>query len=340
MADVSSLGEYKVVVTADYSQLQNQFKAMSELVSQTAKAMSQSLDGAINTMSSNMVSQLKTMTTSIKDAFGGMDSTIKEAGKSVEGLTKTTQEVGSSVQRSGSSARAGSEGFKAYAAQVRAAEKAEQDFRKMSGKAILAAEERDIAGRTAQHKAFWQEQVKQEQALERQRQAEFAQQQRRISQLQTQYNVAYAEINKYLQTHAKMSEAVFVRLQGKIQAISAEMQRLGAMPTVRNPLAGMNFSDYEKQFGKLDDMMKSLKHHLTWMASAAAIGITFGIPAKTISTIAEVEKQMAAMRQVNHDVNASQEVLNKTTQDFIGIAQQYGHSVDDIIKAGKLQIAA
>jgi hypothetical protein len=49
---------------------------------------------------------------------------------------------------------------------------------------------------------------------------------------------------------------------------------------------------------------------------------------------------MAAMRQVNHDVNASQEVLNKTTQDFIGIAQQYGHSVDDIIKAGKLQIAA
>jgi hypothetical protein len=34
------------------------------------------------------------------------------------------------------------------------------------------------------------------------------------------------------------------------------------------------------------------------------------------------------MKQVNHDVNSSQEVLNKTTQDFIGIAQQYGHSVD------------
>jgi TP901 family phage tail tape measure protein len=98
----------------------------------------------------------------------------------------------------------------------------------------------------------------------------------------------------------------------------------------------MNYADYEKQFSKFSDMIKSLKHHMTWMASAAAIGVTFGIPAKTISTIADVEKQMAAMKQVNHDVNSSQEVLNKTTQDFIGIAQKYGHSVDEIIKAGTL----
>jgi TP901 family phage tail tape measure protein len=72
------------------------------------------------------------------------------------------------------------------------------------------------------------------------------------------------------------------------------------------------------------------------MASATAIGAVIGIPAQTIHTIAEVEKQMAAMRQVNHDVNSNQVVLNKTTQDFIGIAQQYGHSVDEIIKAGTL----
>jgi TP901 family phage tail tape measure protein len=133
-----------------------------------------------------------------------------------------------------------------------------------------------------------------------------------------------------------MSESVFIRLQGRLQAITAEMQRLGAMPAMRNPLAGMNYADYEKRFSKFSDMIQSLKHHLTWMASAMAIGVTFGVPAKTISTIADVEKHMAAMRQVNHDVNESQVILNKTAQDFIGIAQQYGHSVDEIIKAGTL----
>ena len=107
-----------------------------------------------------------------------------------------------------------------------------------------------------------------------------------------------------------------------------------------NPLAGMNFNQYASQFSKWNDFFASFKHHITWMASAAAIGTAFAIPTETISTYAKVEKEMAAMRQVNHDVNSSQEVLNKTTQDFIGIAQQYGHSVDEIIQAGKLQLAA
>jgi hypothetical protein len=49
---------------------------------------------------------------------------------------------------------------------------------------------------------------------------------------------------------------------------------------------------------------------------------------------------MAQMKQVNEGVRNEQEVLNKTTQDFIGIAQKYGHSVDEIIKAGKLKLAA
>jgi hypothetical protein len=125
-----------------------------------------------------------------------------------------------------------------------------------------------------------------------------------------------------------------------LTAFSNELRALGATPALANPLGNQTYKEYASQFGKLGDMIKSIRHHLTWMASAAAIGVTFGIPAKTISTIAEVEKQMAAMKQVNHDVNSSQEVLNKTTQDFIGIAQQYGHSVDEIIKAGKLKLAA
>ena len=131
---------------------------------------------------------------------------------------------------------------------MREAEKAEAQFRAMQGKSILKAEERDIAGRTAQHKAFWEEQVKQERELERQRQAEARRQAQRIAQLQTQYRVAYEEINKYLQTHAKMSEAVFIRLQGRINALGNEIRRLGSDPAIANPLKGLDYNRYASQF--------------------------------------------------------------------------------------------
>jgi TP901 family phage tail tape measure protein len=133
-----------------------------------------------------------------------------------------------------------------------------------------------------------------------------------------------------------MSEAVFIRLQGRLTAFSNELRALGATPALANPLGNQTYKEYASQFGKLGDMLKSIRHHLTWMASATAIGVTFGIPAQTIHTIAEVEKQMAQMKQVNEGVRNEQEVLNKTTQDFIGIAQKYGHSVDEIIKSGVL----
>jgi hypothetical protein len=161
-------------------------------------------------------------------------------------------------------------------------------------------------------------------------------QSQRIAQLQTQYRVAYEEINKYIHSNTKMSEAVFIRLQGRITAIGDEIRRLGALPPMANPLEGKDFDKYSSQFSKWTDFFASLKHHVTWMASAAAIGLTLGIPAKTVSTIAEVEKQMAQMKQVNEGVRNEQEILNKTTQDFIGIAQKYGHSVDEIIKSGVL----
>jgi TP901 family phage tail tape measure protein len=98
----------------------------------------------------------------------------------------------------------------------------------------------------------------------------------------------------------------------------------------------MNYADYEKRFSRFSDMMNSLKHHMTWMASAVAMGTAIAIPTKLVSTIAEVEKQMAQMKQVNEAVKDSQEVLNKTTQDYIGIAQEYGASVNEVIKAGML----
>ena len=330
MADVGSLGEYKVVVTADYSQLQAQFKAMAELAKQTATAMAQSLDKTLGAMNSSMVSQLNTMTNSMQNAFSGMDKTVNSAGKSVEKLSTTTQ-------RSGSSARAGSEGFKAYASAVREAEKAEQNFRKQQGQAILAAEERAIAGRTAAHKAAWQEIVKQEQAIDKQRQADHTRQQQRIRSLQTQYNVAYAEINKYLQTHAKMSEAVFIRLQGKISAIAAEMRRLGAMPVMRNPLEGMDYDKYASQFSRLNDALKSLKHHLTWMASAVAIGGIIGIPiavSKAIESFdalqTKIMQNMELADQYEGNTQKLHSDMNRMGEAAKTMAQGFGVSLNEV----------
>ena len=323
-----SLGQYKVVVTADYTQLQSQFKAMTDVINQTTSAISQSLDKSFVAMGASMASHVRTMTNTMQDAFNGVKRTVDDASSSTEKITEP-------LQRASSSARRGAEGFKDYAARVREAEKAEQQFRAMQGKSILAAEERAIAGRTAAHKAFWEEQVRNERKAEQEKQRAANQQAQRIRTLQTQYRIAYEEINKYLQSHAKMSEAVFLRLQGRISAIGKELNTLGGAK-IANPLAGMNYNQYASQFSKWNDFFTSFKHHITWMASAAAIGTAFAIPAETIGTYARVEKEMAAMRQVNHDVNSSQEVLNKTTQDFIGIAQQYGHSVDEIIQAGTL----
>ena len=44
MADVGSLGQYKVVVTADYSQLQSQFKAMSDYIADMTKSITSNLN--------------------------------------------------------------------------------------------------------------------------------------------------------------------------------------------------------------------------------------------------------------------------------------------------------
>jgi len=299
-------------------------KAQAEAVKQVAKEQA------------NVVKQLSS--SAGNTGYGDYARRVREEAKAEADFRKQQGQANLAAEERAIAGRTAAHkaGWEEIIKQEKIAAQEAENFRKQQGQAILAAEERAIAGRTAQHKAAWQEIVKQEDALDRQKQTEHNRNQQRIKQMQTQYNVAYAEINKYLQAHAKMSEAVFIRLQGKLQAITAEMQRLGAMPVIKNPLANMNYADYEKQFGKFGDMMESLKHHLTWMASATAIGVTFGIPAQTIHTIAEVEKQMAQMKQVNEGVRNEQEVLNKTTQDFIGIAQKYGHSVDEIIKSGVL----
>jgi predicted nucleic acid-binding Zn-ribbon protein len=98
MADVGSLGEYKVVVTADYSQLKTQFDAMSNFVSSTTKVMSDNLNKTMGGINATMISQLKTTVDQLKKSFDGLDTTTKKGG----------------------------DGFKSYAQQIKETEKAAQ----------------------------------------------------------------------------------------------------------------------------------------------------------------------------------------------------------------------
>ena len=349
MADVGSLGQYKVVVTADYSQMQAQFKAMADLVNQTAKTMSQSLDNAIGAMSTNMVSQLNTMTNTMRNAFSGAEGVVRNFNSTIQSAGQTAETVSNTVQRS-------SEGFASYARQIQQAQAEIQNInRAMQQMRLEMARgvnpeganvdayrrlEQELQRVRAEYNRLRDTATQGERQIDREQQNTHIRQSRRISQLATQYRVAYEEINKYLQSHAKMSEAVFIRLQGRMTALGNELQRLGATPPMPNPLAGIDFDKYASQFGHLEDAVKSLKHHMTWMASAVAIGGLIGLPVVISEATKEFEAlntkimqnlELANQYRGNHAaLSADVEKLGKVAQDY---AKGFGMSVHEVQEA-------
>jgi TP901 family phage tail tape measure protein len=176
-----------------------------------------------------------------------------------------------------------------------------------------------------------------ERRTDRQREQSASRQQQRIAHLQTQYRVAYEEVNKYLQSHTKMSEAVFVRLQGRLTAIGNEIRRLGALPPMTNPLEGMNYEQYVSGFSKLEDVLKSVKHHLMWMASAAVIAAGFGIPAGVSKAIEAFDalqtKIMQNMELANQYDGNSQKLhtdMNRMDEAAKTMAQGFGVSLNEV----------
>lgn len=406
MADVSSLGQYKVVVTADYSQLKSQFEAMTKLVQDTTKAMAESIDKSMGAMNTAMNTQLKSMVTSMQNAFSGADTTVKSFGESVTKAAGETAKAGETVRKGG-------EGFKTYAQQVREAErevqKSYQTLQDLQNKLQIV---RNTPAKTSSDYLYRQNEEQKIEAAIRAQQAEYdrlrqkldqlkatqeqyknsvnqtaiaakqaeralvqgakdeqnlmrqnarllegevrsrtqgeaqvnrVQQQtanaqsRRIAHLQTQYRVAYEEANKYLQTHAKMSEAVFIRLQGRLTAIGNEIRRLGAMPPMTNPLEGMNYEQYVSGFSKLEDVLKSVKHHLMWMASAAVIAAGFGIPAGVSKAIEAFDalqtKIMQNMELANQYDGNSQKLhtdMNRMGEAAKTMAQGFGVSLNEV----------
>ena len=99
MADVGSLGQYKVVVTADYSQLQSQFKAMADFVTSTTKSMTDSVNQSMSGMNATMLSQLRTTVDQLKKSFEGLGEAPKKAGDGFKSYTKQINEATKEMQK-------------------------------------------------------------------------------------------------------------------------------------------------------------------------------------------------------------------------------------------------
>lgn len=363
MADVGSLGQYKVVVTADYSQLQTNFKAMADFVTSTTKSMTDSVNKSMNGMNAAMLSQLQTTVEQLKKSFEGLGDAPRKAGdgfksyaqqikETEKAAQKCHQEIGALQEKMATSSmsqtdlarldqlkakfrelREHADSLKAAQADYNMRIKETQNLETMAAKAKKQADQEGLRSLREEARARQSEQARvasQEQTLHNQRQ-------RRIAQLQTQYRVAYEEANKYLQTHAQMSEAVFIRLQGRLTAFSAQLQALGAMPAIANPLAGMNYQQYISGFSKLNDVLKSVKHHLMWMASAAVIGAGFGIPlgvSKAIESFDALQtKIMQNMELANQYDGNTQKLhtdMNRMGEAAKTMAQGFGVSLNEV----------
>ncbi len=363
MADVSSLGQYKVVVTADYSQLQANFKAMADFVTSTTKSMTDSVNKSMSGMNAAMLSQLQTTVDQLKKSFEGLGDAPKKAGDGFKSYAQQIKEAEKAAQKCHQEITALQEkmatssmsqtdlarldALKAKFREVREhvdnLKNAQADFNMriketqnleaMAAKAKKQADQEGLRSLREEAKARQTEQARatsQEQSLHSQRQ-------RRIAQLQTQYRVAYEEANKYLQTHAKMSEAVFIRLQGRLTAIGNEIRSLGAMPSIANPLANIDYEQYISGFSRLGDVLKSVRHHLMWMASAAVIGAGFGIPmgvSKAIESFdalqTKIMQNMELADQYEGNTQKLHTDMNKMGEAAKTFAQGFGVSLNEV----------
>ena len=364
MADVGSLGQYKVVVTADYSQLQSQFKAMTTFINDSTKQITESLNKSMGAINATMIAQLQTSVNSLKRAFDGLDDTTKKGGdgfksyasqirKAEKAAQKCHQEITSLQEKMATSSvtdskdiarldqlkaqfrdiRQQTDQLKAAQADYNMRIKETANLEAMAAKAKKQADQEGLKALREQAKARQDEQSRQA----RQDQALAAQRQRDIRRLTTQYKVAYEEINKYMQAHAKMSEAVFIRLQGRITSFGNQIRELGAVPPIANPLEGLNYEQYVSGFSKLNDVLKSVRHHLMWMASAAIIGAGFGIPmgvSKAIESFdalqTKILQNIELANQYAGDTNKLHSAVNQMGEAAKVYAQGFGVSLAEV----------
>lgn len=105
----NDLGEYKVVITADYSQLAAQMQAVADAVSNSAKNISSQMSG----MASEVKSQVSGITSATKSSMQESSGAIKKMGEEVnninlDGVSSSTERMKESMSRSSEAMRSAS----------------------------------------------------------------------------------------------------------------------------------------------------------------------------------------------------------------------------------------
>jgi TP901 family phage tail tape measure protein len=106
---------------------------------------------------------------------------------------------------------------------------------------------------------------------------------------------------------------------------------------MRNPLEGMDYEQHIGAWGRLSDAIKSVRHHLTWMASAVAIGGIIGIPVAVSKAIesfdalnTKIMQNMELANQYEGNTARLHSDMNKMGEAARTMAQGYGLSVNEV----------
>ncbi|MMZ53731.1 hypothetical protein D1872_155320 [compost metagenome] len=146
----------------------------------------------------------------------------------------------------------------------------------------------------------------------------------RAQNLQTQYgrNVDKQGLQSLINEINKISPAT-ANAKQKMQELSMQMRQLQA------------------DASKVAHTFKAeLLHHMeTLMSYAIGGGIFYGLTQGAtglVKNIALVEREMAGVIQVLPQLHGDQLALNNATSEFIGIAEKYGQSINEVLSGAKL----
>ena len=111
------------------------------------------------------------------------------------------------------------------------------------------------------------------------------------------------------------------------------------------------YKEYQRQVNDtgttMDKFMGRARSHLEWIASGVALSVIGGIPIMYSETLENLEAKMAGIKQVIPMIEGLEDSAKfgtkeeqiarakKETEDLIGIAAQYGATVDEVMEAAR-----
>lgn len=139
-----------------------------------------------------------------------------------------------------------------------------------------------------------------------------------MSQLRRDQELYFNAMSKY---PSKENIANLATVTARIKSMNQEMAK---------------FTNYTSKSDKaLDSLKNKFSNHLSWMTSGMLIGSAFAIPAEAISSMQELEYELAGVRQVVPEIERSEEKAYAMGNELVNIARTYGVSVHEAMDAAK-----